>query len=267
MQNQRWRKTIAATIIAAFSMPVSLSAEAEFDHGVFDELLAAHIVEGGVDYASLAPERERLQGYIEALGAVAPETVAAWPQTAQLAFWINAYNAQMIDIVLEHRPLKRRGLRSLVYPSNSVRQIPNIWKGQTRVIAQVERSLDDIEHGIIRPEFAEPRIHFALVCAAESCPPLRAEAYVGDRLDAQLQAQTKTFLADSARGARIDEEQNRLAVSSIFKWFAEDFGGVEGVAAFVAAHGPPELGARTGATPLGYLSYDWTLNDRTRNSQ
>lgn len=268
MQIQRWRKVFAATIIAAFALPVSPRAEVTFDHGVFDELLATHIVEGGVDYAGLSVERERLRVYIDELGAVAPDTLATWPQAEQLAFWINAYNAQMLDIVLEYRPLKRRGLRGLVYPSNSVRQIPDIWKGQMRVIAQVERSLDDIEHGIIRPDFAEPRIHFALVCAAESCPPLRAEAYVGSRLEEQLQAQTEAFLADSTRGARIDEDEGRLVVSSIFKWFGEDFGGAEGVAAFVAEHGPPALAATrdTGETSLGYLSYDWTLNDRTRTN-
>lgn len=249
-------------------MPVSLPAQGVFDHSDWDRLLSAHVVAGGVDYDGLAQERERLADYVAALGAVAPETLTAWPREAQLAFWLNAYNAQMLDIVLEHRPLKRRGLRGLVYPGNSVQQIPNIWKGQKRVIAQVERSLDDIEHGIIRPDFDEPRIHFALVCAAESCPPLRAEAYVGDRLDEQLQAQTQTFLADSARGARIEGEGQRVAVSSIFKWFGEDFGGPDGVAAFVAQHGPEELreAIGSGKTPLSYLSYDWTLNDRTRDT-
>ena len=138
------------------------------------------------------------------------------------------------------------------------------------------RSLDEIEHGIIREDFNEPRIHFALVCAALSCPKLRREAYVAEHLQSQLQEQVETFLADPKKGLDIDLRRKRIAVSSILQWFAEDFpapanfkgqlaGKPEqaGVVYFLQQHAPSEEARTALASPafaVRYLKYDWALN-------
>jgi hypothetical protein len=129
-------------------------------------------------------------------------------------------------------------------------------------VAGRERTLDEIENEILRGRFRDPRIHVALVCGATSCPRLRREAYRGDRLDAQLDDQARWFVNDGSRNV-VDLIARTVALSSIFKWFAPDFGGEAGVRAFVARYvGWPDQAAllRQDDVPVRYLDYDWTLN-------
>lgn len=249
----------------------------EHDHGGFTALLSNYVAEGRVDYSALVEQRARLDDYLESLQQVTEDEVASWTQSQQLAFWINAYNALALDTVVAHYPLKRRGLRGFAYPSSSIRQIADVWKLRRRAIGGALRSLDDIEHGIIRATFKEPRIHFALVCAAVSCPKLRSEAYQAEQLETQLAAQVADFLADTRRGLAIDPRRKRISVSSIFKWFPEDFpkppasanalvGTTQqaGVVHFLSHAAPPaaKTALRSGDYRLNYLKYDWTLNDQ-----
>ena len=247
------------------------------DHRAFSEVLQRHVQNGLVDYTLLQGRRQPLDAYIEALGTVSRLEVESWSRNDQLAFWINAYNASTLQAIIDHYPLKRRGLKGIAFPSSSIWQIPGVWKGRTVLIAGEQRSLDDIEHGIIRFEFSEPRIHMALVCAAISCPHLREEAYVGTRLEQQLTSQTRKFLTDDRNGLRIDDPRRRIYVSRIFKWFKEDFVATASDSPRRAGK-PSQAGLveflqrfadeRTRNTLMNedfsirYLKYDWSLNER-----
>ena len=269
----------ASALAAMVGTSLFTHQTAAFDHGHprFDELLRDHVVGGRVNYSEIAEDRSGLDRYLEELAGVAEGELNKWSRSQQLAFWINAYNALAIDAVVENYPLKRRGIKGLAFPSSSIWQVPGVWKKRKRSIAGQERALDDIEHGIIRPTFAEPRIHVALVCAAVSCPELRSEAYVASRLEAQLENQLKSFLLDPDKGVRVDSSRRKIFISSIFKWFPEDFvlppafmgelaGKTKqaGVVRFLAEHATGETrdALTSPGFSVGYLKYDWTLNDQ-----
>jgi hypothetical protein len=174
----------------------------------------------------------------------------------QLAFWINAYNILAIDVVARNYPVSSiKDAGSLLRP---------VWKRRAGTIEERDVTLDGIEHRTLRP-MGDPRIHGAIVCASLSCPPLRREPYRAESLDAQLDDNVRRWLADPRKGVAVGPGLHTLRVSSIFKWFAEDFEAQGGVPAFVERHGPDEAGAliREGGARvgIGYLDYDWSLND------
>lgn len=219
--------------------------------------------EGRVDYQALKERPAQLEKYVKELGAVSAAEYESWSKPDQLAFWLNAYNAFTVKAIVDHYPIRARGLAALRYPKNSIRQIPGVWDKLRWSAAGRQVTLDEIEHKIVRPGFGEPRVHMALVCAALGCPPLRREPYVGTAIERQLDDQARTFLS-SPHGLRVDRERNEVRISSIFKWFAEDFGGEKGALEFVARHAPPAERdyLRSGRFKVRYLDYDWTLNDR-----
>lgn len=230
-----------------------LSAQAVFDHGRFDRLLAAHMTDGRVDYAAFAASRE-FTGYLGALSAFDP---ARLEQGERLAFWINAYNAFTIELI--NRNEERRSIRKISRP----------WSARFIRIGGRTLSLDDIEHEIVRKEFREPRIHFALVCAAKGCPPLRSEAYTGALLERQLDEQAMSFLTRTPTKNRVDVATGTVWLSPIFKFrdYERDFGGTrEAIGRFVAGYfrraglrAEAELLER-GRFALKYTDYDWSLN-------
>ena len=150
--------------------------------------------------------------------AVEAQTERAWPRAQRMAFWINAYNFFTLHAIVDHYPI--RGSWFSRYPQNSIRQIDGVWTRLTWRVAGRQVSLDDIEHRILRPEFKDPRIHFAVNCASLGCPPLRGEPYRAGTLDAQLDDNARQFLA-SPHGLRVDGRT--LAVTSILKWYGGDF--------------------------------------------
>jgi hypothetical protein len=209
-----------------------------------------------VDYAALRDDPD----YPRALTALAAASPDRLPTDAgRLAFWINAYNLLAIKAVADRYPIgsiKDGG--SLLRP---------IWKRTVGRASGRDRSLDEIEHGILRREFREPRVHFAIVCASLSCPDLRREPYVAPRLDAQLAEATRHFLANPTKGVELGADGRTARVSSIFRWFADDFGGPQGVVRFIHGAADPVLAtslARLEAGGLAYLPYDWSLNDSRR---
>ncbi len=165
----------------------------------------------------------------------------------KMAFWINAYNLLTIDLIVKHR--ERESIKNL----GSWWQSP--WKAHTWKIEGQNIHLDHIEHNILRP-MGDPRIHMAINCASLSCPDLRAEPYHAQKLSQQLDQQTRSFLKNKAKGVRIT--QAGLIPSSIFKWFATDFGGKQGVIRFIRKY-HPKISAQTSIKD--YLDYDWSLND------
>jgi len=205
-----------------------------------------------VDYAALRddPGWRRL---VASLAASDPEALPS--RQARLAFWINAYNVFAIDWIVREGPVESiRDLGNLLFP---------VWKKTAGRVGGREVSLDEIEHGILRP-MGEPRIHAAIVCASVSCPALRREPFRAEALDAQLDDQTRRFLADPRKGLRVERDAGRVRVSKVFDWFAKDFGGDAGVVAFLVRHAPeaerPWLAEHADAGDLAYLPYDWEVN-------
>lgn len=231
------------------------------DHSLFDTLLQDYVNETGlVNYASIK-EEEALQPYLDVLSTVNPADLS---KQEAIAFWINAYNAYTLKLIIDNypigsireiSPLRIKGLRLA---------IPKINSPFEYEIAEINGeiySLDDIEHGILRKHFDEPRIHFALVCAAVSCPPLRREAFTGDRLDEQLDDQGQVFLSDPLKN-RI--EGDTVYLSRIFDWFQKDFGASKSeLQAYLARYfeGDFQAKMRAGEYKVRYTKYDWTLNE------
>ena len=261
---QRWA-LVASLAVTAAARPIATAVAAsapscsafDHEHRAWTRLLEQYVKDGRVDYAGLRREaRPALSGYLDLLSAVSRTCYARWMREQRLAFWINAYNAYAVELILEH------------YPVRSIRAI-GWWPGaafRTKFIPMKDftggdLSLEDVEHEHLRKEFREPRIHFAIVCASVSCPPLRSEAYRATDLERQLDDQARRFLADPTKN-RFDPKSRTLHLSSIFKWFRGDFEGT--LPAFVARYVDPATAAalREPGVRVEFLDYDWSLNGR-----
>ncbi len=248
---------------------LSPTADAAFDHShsTLHTLLQRHVVwindghASEVDYAGIKRERSVLTNYLAELSAVTPQQYSGFTRPEQLAFLLNAYNAYTVDFVLTRYP-KLESIRDLGSLFSSA------WKKRLFPLLGEERSLDEIEHEMIRKpgDFDDPRIHMAVNCASVGCPALRDEAYVAARIDAQLDDAVDRFLSDRSRN-RADAKG--LWISKIFDWYAGDFEKQAGsVAAWLAPHASklsddPDVRAGVAAASLRirYLDYDWALND------
>jgi hypothetical protein len=244
-------------VLAAVCAAAALAAgNAAFDHAAFDRLLKAHVTSGAVDYDAFAraPEFPR---YLDALSRARPEVLSG---KEQIAFWINAYNAYTIQLVNAHG--ERRSIRN-INKTLGVLKAMGPWKEEMVEAGGRTLSLDFVENEILRKRWKEPRIHFALVCAARSCPPLRPEAYTGARLDAQLDDQARLFIARSPESNHVDVEHATLYLSPIFGWYKEDFGPDLGrfLARYVPA-GPARALLESGAFKVVETPYDWSLNGK-----
>jgi len=266
---------VAASIIAATAPAVSAQP---LDTSDYAAVLSAFVDgEGRVDYAGLKESRAPLDAFASALAGLPAARYEAWDEAERMAFWINAYNALTLVLVVDHYPIQASGIKSLVYPKNSIRQIAGAWDGVTFEVMGDKVTLDHIEHAILRTRFADPRVHMALVCAAVSCPRLLAEPYAGARLDDQLDDQTRHFLATGGKFA-LDRQAGTVRLSAIFDWFGGDFvprygangnGHVEddeerAVVTFVSGY-LDEADRRyllEADYALKYFDYDWTLNEQ-----
>lgn len=260
-------RVAAALLLVVFGMVPD--AAGAFDHGRWDELLRRHVIElrGGhatqIDYAGMNRDRGALQEYLSATSAVSRPDFDRWPAPEQLAFLINAYNAWTVELILRGDPAiaSIRDLGSL---------LRSPWKKRFIPLLGEIRSLDDIEHGLIRGSgrYREPRIHFAVNCASIGCPALRREAYIGARLEEQLEDATRRFIGD---GTRNRASNSSVEISSIFKWYRGDFEagwrGARSLGEFLALYGAElgldEAGRRrlaAGELRVSFLGYDWRLN-------
>lgn len=180
------------------------------DNSLYAELLEKYVHDGKVNYAGFKTEEAKLDRYLKILENVNPESLS---RNEQFAFYINAYNAWTIKLILSGYP----GVTS-IKDLGSLLQSP--WKKEIVHINGGVTTLDHIEHEILRPRYRDPRVHFAINCAAKSCPPLRPEPFSGEILDQQLEDSTRSFINDP-ESYRL--EGNEFYVSRIFKWFSEDF--------------------------------------------
>lgn len=260
---------LASIGLTALALGLSLSAHAEFNHAQWDRLLKQHVVSirGGqatqVNYAQFRADTAKLKSYLQSTQAVTQGQFDRWSKDEQLAFLINVYNAATVELVLSGKS----NLKSIKDLGSLLR---SPWKQEFVPLLGKTRSLDGIEHGLIRGSgrYNEPRIHFAVNCASVGCPALRPEAFVGARLDAQLEDATRKFLSDKTRN-RLNAGQ--LEVSSIFKWYREDFEkdfrGANTLEQFLGIYSHSlSLNAQQsqalvqGKLKVDFLPYDWNLN-------
>jgi hypothetical protein len=266
---------IALTLIVAVPAAVPRATAAPFDERLgADPLLSRHVRDGLVDYAGLERDRALLERSLQAAAAVPPETLRALAAPRRLAFYLNAYNLATIDLILRFR--KERGGRL-----KSIQEIPEAWTRYRWKIAGVDRTLDEMEHRIIRPDISEPRVHMALVCASRSCPPLPPAAFSGERLEEMLDRAARGFVNDPSRND-FTPRQGRIQISKIFDWYGGDFVGRyrdEGlqslygekdgaVLAFASRYLSEETvrALRKEKARVEYLPYDWGLNDASTPS-
>jgi hypothetical protein len=245
------------TVLLAFLAAARSGAAEVFDqnHGRFGRVLTAFVKNGNVDYAKLKADPAELHDYLKEIAAVPAAEFARWAEADRLALLINLYNAQTLRLIINHYPVK--SIRAIgLLPGAAWRELIVRQGGQIM-------TLSHLENKVIRVEYDEPRIHFALVCAAVGCPPLRGEPYVGARLNAQLDDQTRVFLAETSKN-RFDEATGTLHLSPIFKWYDDDFIKPAGSLAAYVKPFLPEAQRAALADPaqvkVMFTDYDWSLN-------
>ena len=244
-------KIIAGIILLIMTavFPSAAGAGITVDHRLYTDLLSKFVKNGFVDYQGLKKEEAQLNRY---LGQLEKTDVEELSRPEQFAFYVNAYNAWTIKLILSAYP----GIQS-IKDLGTLFKSP--WKKKiVRIKGQV-LTLDNIEHDILRKRFKDPRVHFAVNCASKGCPPLRSEAYRGGILNRQLDQMARAFINDPARN-RLDGRT--LYVSKIFKWFAEDFDDniVDYFLKYAQGNLKKQLETGRREIKIEYLNYDWSLN-------
>ena len=238
-------------LVLAISLVLFPSNAVAQDNSIYANLLLQHVKGNRVDYDGFKKDEARLDNYLALLSAADVDSLS---HNARFAFYINAYNAFTIKLILTKYP----GI-------NSIKEIgsffSNPWSKKFISLKGRTVSLDHIEHGILRPLFKDPRIHFAINCASKGCPPLLNRPYEGETLEAQLNTMARAFINDPKRTFL---KEDTLFVSKIFKWFEDDFNSAPLL--FIRQYADDAFRAKLDAAGPGvkftYLNYDWTLNRR-----
>lgn len=241
-------------IILLFAVTYATYSQDKPSHLAFDALLKKYVSAGGVvNYKGFQTDSVALNGYLNQLSQHPPNE-KTWSKEEQMAYWINAYNAFTIKLITRYYPLK-----SIKDIGSSI-QIPFVntpWDIKFITIGKEKMDLNNIEHGKLRKQFDDPRIHMALVCASKSCPILLNEAYDAKKLDEQLSRQSKAFLADPYRN-KVSPDKPQL--NMIFKWYGMDFNTKgSSVREFVNRHSTVKIKPDA---KISHLDYDWALNDQ-----
>lgn len=221
-------------------------------HELWTELLQKHVAENGdVDYKGIIADSARFNEYLKLLSSAHPNK-KNWSREEQLAYWINAYNAFTVKIIIDNYPVK-----SIKDIKEGIPFVSDTWTIEFIDIEERTYNLNNIEHGIIRPDFEEPRIHFAVNCASISCPKLRNEAYTAEKLDQQLTEQAESFLRTESKNKFYSAD--KIKVSKLFDWFKGDFKKTApSVIAFINKYGPVQVNKDA---EVEFMEYDWNLND------
>lgn len=243
-------------MMAALSIPSAFASDFPSWDGLLKKYVAPKTINGirlqAVDYKRLGtdPAYTKLIKDLETTSLSILKT-----REEKLTFWINVYNILAAKMVLDHYPVKS------IKDAGSF--FTGVWRKDVGIVAGKMRTLNEIEHEILR-KMDEPRIHVAIVCASVSCPDLRAESYTVENLDSQLDNQLKLFLMNAEKGLRIDKKNGRVYLSSIFKWFKEDFESKGGVRNYLARYAPDAARAslQNHTLSVHYLDYDWELNEQ-----
>ena len=212
-----------------------------FDHSGFHALLQKNVSpDGNVNYTVFKQDRTVLRMYLNALSRKTPTD--SWSKQEKLAYWINAYNAMTIDLIIRNQPI------------NSIKDIKNPWKQSLWKLGEAMYNLDEIEHQILR-KMDDPRIHFAINCASFSCPILSNEAFTSNSVDTQLDTLTKRFVNDTKRNTITPKA---ITISKIFKWFSKDFKKNQTLIEFINAYAVITIDQNA---TINYMDYNWELNN------
>jgi len=219
-----------------------LTINTTIDHSIWDSLLQKHVSnEGQVNYKGFQGDQTKFDTYLNLLSNSPPKEF--WSRNETLAFWINVYNAYTVKLILNN------------YPIQSIKDISNPWNERFIKIGEKWYTLNDIEHRIIR-KMDEPRIHFALVCAAVSCPKLYNRAFTAKHLDSNLTQLTQEFLND---GSKNRLRKNTIEISKLFKWYGGDFKtNTRRLIDFINQYSDVQISSKAKRT---YMDYDWRLNE------
>ncbi len=213
----------------------------DFNHASWTNLLQKHVSpQGNVNYKGFIKDKENLEAYLSSLSKNTPQT--SWTKAGKLAYWINAYNAFTVKLIIDK------------YPVKSIKDINSPWDYRFIKLDDKIYTLNDIEHKILR-KMGEPCIHFAIVCASVSCPKLQNTAFESSKIEEQLSNATKEFLADPARN---NLSSNNIKISKIFKWFSSDFKQNGSLIDFLNKYSEITISQNA---KKRYKDYDWNLNE------
>ncbi len=252
------KHTIIFIGLTLLLLPLSVVA-ADLDelNKPYQEVLKSFVQNGLVDYGSLK-DKDAIERFLEEGSKITQNEFGQWTEEAKLAYLINLYNAYTLKLIKDHYPIK--SIKDINLKGAGPWDIPIVkYLGK-------DITLNQLEYDIILKEYDEPRVHFALVCAALGCPVLLNKPYTGEMLDTQLEEQTKLFLGDKTKNY-YEQGKNTLHLSPIFKWFGPQFDTKYGsVLEFVTPHIPGLEDARGAgqAVSIEYTDYDWSLNDITK---
>lgn len=250
---------------------------AVMDHHLWDQVLQKHVKDGLVDYRKIKDNPQELNQYLEQIAAFSKKELSTSPPPAQIAFYINAYNAITMKRIIDHFPPRKKGFFNFLNSNLSIQNISGAWDKIKDNVAGELLTLDEIEHKILRKQFSEPRIHMALVCASLSCPALLNKAYNAEKLNEQLDFATRAFLTDKTRNKFCTDCQ-KISLSKLFSWYGEDFvkkypaspllkkkhGEITAaVITFIAGYLPAKNRdfLLKGDYKTEFWDYDWSLND------
>jgi hypothetical protein len=218
----------------------------------YDLLMKNHVENGLVEYIELIARQNQISEFLEESSSVTQAEFNLLSSNDKLTFLINLYNAATIDLIIRNYPLKSiKDLGSF---------FSSVWKKEFISLFGKTMSLDHIEHNLIRANFKDPRVHFALVCASIGCPPLRSEAYRADKLDQQLADQADVFINKSSNKNHYNSNTNTLYLSPIFKWYEDDFETTGSVISFISQY----KNGLNAETSIEYTDYSWLLNDKIK---
>ena len=219
----------------------NMEARKSIDHTQWNILLSKYVSKDGkVNYKGFKKDEKALQKYLEVLQKSTPSE--SWTKSEKLAFWINAYNAFTVQLILDH------------YPVKSIKDIKNPWGKEFIVIGDENYSLEDIEHKILR-KMNEPRIHFAIVCASYSCPDLLNTAFTAENMEQQLDASAKRFVNDTSKNTT---SKDKIEISKIFDWFSGDFEKQGSLIDFINKYSTVKIDKNA---KIKYKTYNWSLNE------
>lgn len=260
-------RTLVSALAFAFAALLLMSAPASADEAAYDALLARYVSASTdgvnrVDYARWAPnqaDRAALDAYVADLEGQRP---SSFERDQAFAYWVNLYNAVTLQVILERYPV--RSIRDVRSEGTGLdpRGLVGPWRTKRVAVEGRRLSLDEIEHAVLRPTFNDPRVHYAVNCASIGCPNLMPRAWRAETLNADLDVAARAYI-NHPRGVSVSAN-GEVRVSSIYRWFREDFGGSDAnVIAHLRRYASPELAARLQhADRIAGHSYDWALNGR-----
>lgn len=228
--------------VESTSMPIQ--------HDIWDDLMGRHVKgDGTVDYKGIIKDRDQFDQYIKLLEGNHPNE-KNWSRDESVAYWINAYNAFTVQLILDNYPVA-----SIKDIKGGITFVSSVWDQKFITIEGHEYDLNNIEQGILRKYYKEPRIHFAVNCASISCPPLANFAFTGDRLQSQLDQMARSFLADPSKNI---VSSNHLQLSKIFNWYKGDFTDELNIKEYIDQYTDVKVSPDA---KISYLDYYWGLND------